>query len=92
GSGDDFINSGSGNDTLFLGGGDDRIFLETGNGFDTVNNFQLGMTTFDVTNPNDLSIVDSNNNAQIFSGGDLLAVVRFTQASTLIDNFDDVFV
>ncbi|NEP28261.1 hypothetical protein, partial [Moorena sp. SIO3I6] len=66
--------------------------LETGNGFDTVNNFQLGMTTFDVSNPNQVSIVDGANGAEISSGGDLLAVVRFTQASTLNNNFDDVFV
>ncbi|NEP47957.1 MAG: hypothetical protein F6K65_03660 [Moorea sp. SIO3C2] len=92
GSGDDFINSGSGNDTLFLGGGDDLIVLETGNGFDTITNFQLGMTTFDVANPNDLSIVDGANGAEISSGGNLLAVVRFNQASTLINNLDQVFV
>ncbi|NEO18902.1 MULTISPECIES: hypothetical protein [unclassified Moorena] len=92
GSGNDFINSGTGNDTLFLGGGDDLIVLETGNGFDTINNFQLGLTTFDVANPNQLSIVDGNNGAEISSGGNLLAVVSSTQASTLNDNLDQVFV
>ncbi|NEO91460.1 MAG: calcium-binding protein [Moorea sp. SIO3G5] len=92
GSGDDFINSGTGNDTLFLGGGEDIIVLESGNGFDTINNFQLGLTTFDVANPNQLSIVDGQNGAQISSGGNLLAVVSSTQASTLNDNFDQVFV
>ncbi|NEQ13144.1 MAG: calcium-binding protein [Moorea sp. SIO3E2] len=92
GSGDDFINSGSGNDTLWLGGGEDVIVLQSGNGYDTVNNFQIGQTTFDVANPNDLSIVDGVNGAEISSGGDLLAVVRFTQASTLYDNFNEVFV
>ncbi|NEQ86699.1 MAG: hypothetical protein F6K26_43590 [Moorea sp. SIO2I5] len=92
GSGNDFINSGSGNDTLWLGGGDDLIVLETGNGFDTINNFQLGLTTFDVANPNQLSIVDGANGAEISSGGNLLAVVSSTQASTLIDNFNEVFV
>ncbi|NEQ88650.1 MAG: hypothetical protein F6K26_54735 [Moorea sp. SIO2I5] len=92
GSGDDFINSGSGNDTIQLGGGDDLIVLETGNGFDTINNFQLGLTTFDVANPNQVSIVDGYYGAEISSGGDLLAVVRWTQASTLYDNFNEVFV
>ena len=92
GSGDDFINSGSGFDTIDLGGGDDIIVLETGNGYDTINNFQLGLTTFDVANPNQVSIVDGQDGAEISSGGDLLAVVRFTQASTLNNNFNDVFV
>ncbi|NEQ15516.1 MAG: hypothetical protein F6K44_17525 [Moorea sp. SIO3E2] len=92
GSGDDFINSGTGNDTLFLGGGDDLIVLETGNGFDTINNFQLGLTTFDAGNSNQLSIVNGTNGAEISRGGDLLAVVRFTQANTLINNLDQVFV
>ncbi len=92
GSGDDYINSGSGNDTLFLGGGDDIIVLESGNGFDTINNFQLGQTTFDAGNSNQLSIVDGQDGAEISRGGDLLAVVSSTQASTLNNNFDDVFV
>ncbi|NEP47959.1 MAG: calcium-binding protein [Moorea sp. SIO3C2] len=92
GSGNDLINSGSGNDTLWLGGGEDLIVLQSGNGFDTINNFQLGLTTFDVANPNQLSIVDGANGAEISRGGDLLAVVSWTQASTLIDNLDQVFV
>ncbi|NEO66066.1 MAG: hypothetical protein F6J98_39035, partial [Moorea sp. SIO4G2] len=82
----------SGYDTLWLGGGEDRIVLDTGNGYDTVNNFQLGLTTFDVANPYHLSIVDGQDGAEIFSGGDLLAVVSSTQASTLYDNFNEVFV
>ncbi|NER85601.1 calcium-binding protein [Moorena sp. SIO3A2] len=92
GSGNDFINSGSGNDTLWLGGGEDLIVLESGNGFDTINNFQLGLTTFDAGDSDQLSIVDGANGAEISSGGDLLAVVRFTQATTLIDNLSEVFV
>ncbi|NEO45607.1 MAG: calcium-binding protein [Moorea sp. SIO4A3] len=92
GSGNDFINSGSGNDTLWLGGGEDLIILETGNGFDTINNFQLGLSTFDAGDSSQLNIIDGANGAEISSGGDLLAVVRFTQASTLIDNLSEVFV
>ena len=92
GSGNDFINSGSGNDTLWLGGGEDLIILESGNGFDTINNFQLGLTIFDAGDSSQLSIIDGANGAEISSGGDLLAVVSWTQASTLIDNLDQVFV
>ncbi|AOW99661.1 hypothetical protein BJP34_09500 [Moorena producens PAL-8-15-08-1] len=91
GSGDDYISSGSGNDSLWLGGGEDLIVLESSNGFDTINNFQLGLTTFDFYNSDQLSIVDGANGAEISSDGDLLAVVSSTQASTLIDNFDQVF-
>ena len=92
GSGNDFINSGSGNDTLWLGGGEDLIVLESGNGFDTINNFQLGLTIFDAGDSSQLNIIDGANGAEISSAGDLLAVVSWTQASTLIDNLDMVFV
>ncbi|NEO42872.1 MAG: hypothetical protein F6K55_01380 [Moorea sp. SIO4A3] len=92
GSGNDLINSGSGDDTLWLGGGDDLIVLQSGNGFDTIKNFQLGLTTFDAGDSDQLSIVDGANGSEISRGGDLLAVVSWTQASTLIDNLDMVFV
>ncbi|NEO80728.1 hypothetical protein [Moorena sp. SIO4G3] len=92
GSGNDLINSGSGDDTLWLGGGDDLIVLESGNGFDTINNFQLGLTMFDAGDSSQLNIIDGANGAEISSAGDLLAVVSWTQASTLIDNLDQVFV
>ncbi|OLT59151.1 calcium-binding protein [Moorena bouillonii] len=92
GSGNDLINSGSGDDTLWLGGGDDLIVLQSGNGFDTIKNFQLGLTIFDAGDSDQLSIVDGANGSEISRGGDLLAVVSWTQASTLIDNLDMVFV
>ncbi|MEM9924008.1 MAG: hypothetical protein AAF915_09700 [Cyanobacteria bacterium P01_D01_bin.50] len=101
GLGDDTINSGSGNDkivggfgddTIWLGGGDDIVVLEAGKGIDTINNFQLGQTTFEVfADTNDLSIVDGASGAEISLFGDLLAVVSFTSANTLMDNIDTVF-
>ncbi|MEC4819473.1 MAG: hypothetical protein SAK29_40315 [Scytonema sp. PMC 1069.18] len=93
GSGNDRIVSGFGNDTIWLGGGQDIVVLETSKGIDTINNFQLGQTTFDIFgNPNELSIVDSSLGAEISLSGQTLAVVSRTQASTLINNTDIVFV
>ena len=61
-------------------------------GVDTINNFQLGQTTFTVfADTNNLSIVDGASGAEISLFGDLLAVVSFTSANTLIDNIDTVF-
>ncbi|NJL81004.1 MAG: hypothetical protein HC917_23465 [Richelia sp. SM2_1_7] len=93
GSGNDKIVGGFGNDTIWLGGGQDIVVLETGMGIDTINNFQLGQTTFDVSgNLNDLSIVDGANGAEISQFGELLAVVSWQSASTFIDNINTVFV
>jgi len=93
GSGNDKILAGFGNDTIFLGGGEDIVVLESGKGIDTINNFQLGQTSLDVSgNPNDLSIVDGASGAEISQFGELLAVVSSTSASTLIDNIDTVFI
>ena len=92
GSGDDYVVGGFGSDTIWLGGGEDQVVLQRGSGFDTVNNFQLDQTTFVVGNSNSLNIADGANGAEISLFGDLLAVVSNTQASTLVDNIDSVFV
>lgn len=89
--GDDFINSGSGLDTIFLGAGDAEVIVEAGGGFDTLINFQLGMTTLGVSDINNLSIIDGGAGVEISQGGDLLAIVSSTQASILTNNFFDVF-
>lgn len=89
--GDDLINSGTGEDTVWLGAGKATVILETGEGFDTINNFQLGATTFQVESIDDLSFVDSGNDAKIFQGGDLLAVVSWQSAHTFNDNQDSIF-
>lgn len=89
--GDDFINSGAGSDTIYLGTGNARVVLESGGGFDTIVNFQLGLTTLGISDINNISIVDNLSGVQISQGGDLLAVVNSTQASTLTNNFSDVF-
>ena len=99
GSGNDFIAGGSGNDTIWLGGGQDIVVLEFDfSGFDTINNFKLGQTTFradSFTTPTDLgsvTITNGANGAEISAFGDLLAVVTGTQASTLTNNLSTVFV
>jgi Ca2+-binding RTX toxin-like protein len=99
GSGNDFIAGGSGNNTIWLGGGQDIVVLEfDSSGFNTINNFQLGQTTFradSFTTPTDLgsvTITNGANGAEISAFGDLLAVVTGTQASTLTNNLSTVFV
>jgi Ca2+-binding RTX toxin-like protein len=101
GSGNDFIDGGfSGSDTIFLGGGEDIVVLQFdfSQEVDTINNFQLGQTTFRVgslttpTNTANLTITQGANGAEISSFGDVLAVVVGTQASTLTNNLSEVFV
>ncbi|AFY58159.1 putative calcium-binding protein [Rivularia sp. PCC 7116] len=89
--GGDLINSGTGEDTVWLGAGEATVIIETGEGFDTVNNFQLGATTFQVESKDNLSFVDSINGAKIFQGDDLLAVVSWQSANTFSDNQDSIF-
>jgi Ca2+-binding RTX toxin-like protein len=87
--GGDFINSGVGSDTVWLGAGAATVVLSTGDGFDTVNNFQLADTRFQLGSGlsySDLTFTDSANGAQISVGNDLLAVVSWNQASTFANN------
>lgn len=90
--GGDFINSGTGYDTVWLGAGEATVILETGEGFDIVNNFQLGATTFQVESKENLAFVDSKNGANIFQGDDLLAVVSWQSANTFSNNHDSIFI
>ena len=76
-SGDDFIDSGSGFDLIRLGGGNDIVILSTGEGYDTIENYQLGMTTLKGFDQSELSFVESGGNTEIFKGTDQLAVVRW---------------
>ncbi|MEB3181542.1 MAG: calcium-binding protein [Nostocaceae cyanobacterium] len=92
--GDDFIYTGSGFDTVWLGGGSAQVFLETGDGFDTINNFQLGQTCFQLgfgLNASDLTFTDSTDGVRISAGSDLLAVVSWNQASTFQANPGSIF-
>lgn len=89
--GGDWIDGGLGDDTIWLGG-TASVVLETGIGFDTIKNFQLGSTTFKVSDLNTLSFADSSSGAQIFQSGDLLAVVSWQSASTFRNNVNRIFV
>ncbi|MDY6899543.1 MAG: S8 family serine peptidase [Cyanobacteriota bacterium] len=95
GSGNDTIEGGSGNDSIWLGGGNDTVALAAFEGVDTINNFQLGKTTFELfvfeENLNEVSIADGINGAEISLSGELLAIASGVSASTLEDNFDSVF-
>ncbi|MGD1913134.1 MAG: calcium-binding protein [Rivularia sp. (in: cyanobacteria)] len=90
--GGDLINSGTGEDIVWLGAGKATVILETGEGFDTVNNFQLGAITFQVESTDNLSFTDSVDGAKIFQGDDLLAVVSSQFANTFSDNQDSIFI
>ncbi len=90
--GGDFINSGAGLDTVWLGAGSATVVLETGSGYDTIKNFQLGQTKFDVvSSPASLSFANTPSGAEIRLNGDLLAVISDVQASTLTDNLSSIF-
>ena len=90
--GNDLINSGMGFDTVFLGAGEATVVLETGEGFDTIFNFQLGATKFEVSSLDNLNFADSTSGAEIFQEDDLLAVVAGQSANTFSSNQDMIFV
>ncbi|MEC4819922.1 MAG: calcium-binding protein [Scytonema sp. PMC 1069.18] len=84
--GGDFINSGSGLDTIWLGNGAATVVLETGDGSDTINNFQVGQTLFQLGSNlsySDLTFTDSADGAVISVGGDVLSVVTSQTVSVI---------
>jgi uncharacterized protein len=83
GQGNSVIDSGAGDDLLQLSGGMKRVVLAVGDGFDTVRNFQLGSTKFDVTNFSDLTFQGSGNGVNILQNGDRLAFVENVQLNAL---------
>ncbi|NEP57787.1 MAG: calcium-binding protein [Symploca sp. SIO2G7] len=90
--GDDLVDGGNGNDEIWLGGGETVVLDANDSGFDTIRNFQLGQTTFVVNDINALSFADGTNGAEIYQGGNLLAVVSWQSASTFANNVNDIFV
>jgi Ca2+-binding RTX toxin-like protein len=93
--GNDFINTGAGFDTVWLGSGSASVVLEAGSGFDSIQNFQLGQTTFVLgsnLSADNLTFADSANGVRISAGSDLLGVVSWNQASTFEANRNSIFV
>lgn len=92
GAGNDRIDGGAGNDTIWLGGGQDVVVLASGNGVDTIHNFQLGQTQLGLSNNltfNDLAITSGAGTTLIeiaATGEDLarLAVQVSLNASNFI--------
>ena len=83
----------TGNDTIWLGKGSiNQIVLAPGEGHDTINNYQLGSTTFLGTDKEQLSFVDSAEGVQIIQGEDLLAVATGQSADVFTSNVDTIFV
>ena len=94
-AGDDILNGGLGDDILWLGGGRDTVTLESGDGFDTINGFQLNQTTFHLgagLSASNLTIFNSANGAEIYAGSDRLAVISWTQASVIQNNLSTIFI
>jgi Ca2+-binding RTX toxin-like protein len=93
GAGNNVIYSSPGNDTIWLGGGSDRIVLESGNGVDTINNFQPGKTAIAITDTSlyflGLNYVQEGNNTlvEITSTSEDLALLIGVQASSLSGSF-----
>jgi uncharacterized protein len=83
GQGNSVIDSGAGDDLIQLSGGMKRVVLAVGDGFDTVRNFQLGSTKFDVTSFSDLTFERSGNGVNILQNGDRLAFVENVQLNAL---------
>jgi Ca2+-binding RTX toxin-like protein len=90
--GSDLIDGGAGADVIWLGSGDATVVLTAGQGPDTINNFQLGKTKFDVGNISALSFQNVAGGAQIKEGANVLGVVSWTQASVLQSNVSSIFV
>jgi hypothetical protein len=84
GAGNAFIDSGEGTDVIQLNGGGMKIVvLSVGAGFDTIRNFQLGSTKFDVSSFDDLTLQQSGNGVNILQNSDRLAFVENVQLSAL---------
>ena len=90
--GGDLIDGGAGDDTIWLGAGAATVVLSSGDGYDTINNFQLGATQFKVSNLSNLQFSDSSGGAQIFQGSDLLAIVSWQSANIFSTNLNQIFV
>jgi Ca2+-binding RTX toxin-like protein len=88
--GSDLIDTGAGFDTVWLGGAA-TVILESGEGFDTIKNFQLGSTQLKVSSTSNLSFADSADGVQVFQNNDLLAVVSWQEANTFSSNTDSIF-
>lgn len=85
------IDTGAGLDTVWIGGAA-TLILESGAGFDTIKNFQLGSTKLQVNSVSNLSFADSTEGVQIAQGNDLIAVVSWQSASTFSSNASAIFV
>ncbi len=83
--GDDYIDSGLGNDTIWLSN-QATIALTTGEGYDTINNFQIGQNRFylDGLTFGQLSFANSDQGVRITGpGNDLLAIVSWQSTSNI---------
>ena len=92
--GGNLIDGGVGNNTIFSGAGEATVALNIGEGFNTINNFQLGSSSFylgSLLNNYDLSFANSSSGVRISAGNDLLGVVSNQLASTFGSNSSSIF-
>ncbi|MGD1873735.1 MAG: hypothetical protein ACFB02_11865, partial [Mastigocoleus sp.] len=90
--GGDFIDTGAGDDYIWLGTNTSTVFLETGTGYDTIDNFQLGATKLQLGSLDNISLTDNNNGVEIFQEGDLLAFISWQSVSSFSSNFNNIFI
>lgn len=57
-AGDDTLDGGVGSDFLVGGGGSDTFYFETGDGNDTISDFEIGVDLIDLSRTNATSMVD----------------------------------
>ncbi len=82
----DMIDGGLGDDEIYLVGGQDIVILRVGDGVDIINGFQLGQTTFGLSDGlqfSDLNFRQSNGFASIFAGHKELAKVSWVDSGAL---------
>ncbi|BAY62591.1 inosine/uridine-preferring nucleoside hydrolase [Calothrix brevissima NIES-22] len=90
--GKDIINSGTGFDTIWLGRGAATVVLAQDNGYDSIKNFHLGATKFQVSNLSNLSFTDSSDGVKILQNQELIAVVSGESAHNFSTNISRIFV
>ncbi|MBD2203625.1 nucleoside hydrolase [Calothrix sp. FACHB-1219] len=90
--GKDIINSGTGFDTIWLGRGAATVVLAQDDGYDSIKNFRLGATKFQVSSLSNLSFADSSDGVKILQNQELIAVVSGESAHNFSTNISRIFV
>ncbi|MEM9272961.1 MAG: LamG-like jellyroll fold domain-containing protein, partial [Cyanobacteria bacterium P01_F01_bin.143] len=93
GNGNDYLDGGEGNDSLNGGSDSDTFVLRSGNGVDTIFNFNVDEDQFELIDltVDNLTFEDSGSHALIKFGSETLAKVRNVTALNLEDYFTNKY-